>query len=242
MKDSTKKTMMWVTTAVLGLATVLSIVAVFVGGVSFSNPLPGNPFDYDGWLHLLIFPFALVGGFYGLKIGVKQFFEEDWETVTVERDTGKVVNRDRMDGCVNQLFVMLLSPLLGYAIAYAIVYYILYAILAVFSFILPYLILLAMAAGVGFFYTLVVKAKPTEEEPAAEEPQPSEEEPSKFKWLKSAGKWVVRYKGIIIPSLLNVVYLLAAILFLNAGFGLFSSDSADTNVETPTEEVEDIGC
>lgn len=214
MQKTNTKTLAWITLAVLLLGTLLSTLAIFVGGVNFSNPLPQNPFKNESEIViLLIAPFQIAAAISALKWSFKMFFNEDWETVIVDKTTGKEVGRDKFDGCVTQLMVAIATPILAAVITYMVLYTLIFFFMQVASFVLPFLIpaaMLIVALLYGWFFIL----KHTPEEPAE-----MAEEGESLGWLDKAEEFYIRHKGLIVSSFLLIVYLASTIALLVAGFG-----------------------
>lgn len=224
-----------VTMGLISLSSLCVAVALFIGGVSFSNPLPSNPFDYDGIFIIFIFPFQIIATLYAIKFAVSDFINTDVAVVTRDKD-GNVVDKDYGEGCMYQLMMVLGVPILAYVLTYVIVYYILYFLFAIGAFIMPYLLLLVMIALCVWYYLNYIKGYKDGQESfsapvdnSAE--QTSEDRERKVGILARVILFVERNKTPIISLLLSILYLMIAILFLNAGFGSSSSNDSDSVVE-----------
>ncbi len=224
MKKKTEKNLLWATLGILILSTLLSALAIFVGGITFSNPLPSNPFDNKSELVMLIIaPFQLLAGFSALMWSLKMFFGEDWETVTYDKN-GREVNRDKFDGCITQLMVAIGVPILAALITYMVLYYLIYLFMQVASFLLPILIPAAMVLVLVLFGWSVLRGSAPEAAPAKEEPVEGE----KSGWWSKLTGLVARHKRLIVAGLLTLIYLASAIALLDAGFSLFSESETDS--------------
>lgn len=232
MPARTDKLFALVALVLMSLAAVASIVAVLFGDVKFANPLTGNMFTDHTWLRVLFYPFAFIGGCYGLYHGVKQLFTEDVVEVTVDSD-GKVVDKNHMNGCIYQIMLLFMMPIAGALISYAIVYYILYLILAVGAFLLPYLLIAAMAFGViwyGLRYRKIGTVEATAAEPETDETADKTEKTETQGEQKPAGRLVsVRssidaffraFRSPIISTVLAVAYVVVGSLLVVSGFHL----------------------
>ena len=218
-----------VSLVLMSLSAIAAIVAVFVGDVSFANPLTGNMFTDHTWLRVIFYPVAFAGGCYGLYHGVKQLFTEDVVEVTVD-SSGKVVDKDHMNGCIYQIMQMFLMPVFGAFVAYAIAYYILYVILAVGAFLLPYLLIAAMVFGV-VRYALRYRKMKRQPAPAAEETAENvQAEPESAAGQKpvgrmasirrSIGAFFRAFRNPIVSVVLAVVYIVIGSLMVVSGFHL----------------------
>lgn len=157
LSESAKRNVAIATLATIALSIAASLVAFFAGTVFFENPLPKNYLDYGGWLNLLFGACGIYMGWLGLKQGIKQFIEEDVVEVTYD-SKGKVVNKDHFQGFVFQLMMLLLFPVAGYCLGSIGSYYICRVILGIVSFLIPYLMVVAMVAGAIWYYLKVYRA------------------------------------------------------------------------------------
>lgn len=158
LSESAKRNVAIATLATIALSIAASLVAFFAGTVFFENPLPKNYLDYGGWLNLLFGACGIYMGWLGLKQGIKQFIEEDVVEVTYD-SKGKVVNKDHFQGFVFQLMMLLLFPVAGYCLGSIGSYYICRVILGIVSFLIPYLMVVAMVAGAIWYYLKVYRAQ-----------------------------------------------------------------------------------
>ena len=159
LSDRAKRSIGIATLVIIALSIAASLFAFFVGTVFFENPLPKKYLEYDGWLNLLFGACGIYLGWLGLKQGIKQFIEEDVVEVTYDKD-GKVVDKDHFQGFIYQLMMLLLFPIGGYCLGAIGSYYICRAILGVVSFLIPYLMVAAMAAGAIWYYIKVYRVAP----------------------------------------------------------------------------------
>ena len=159
LSDRAKRSIGIATLVIIALSIAASLFAFFVGTVFFENPLPKKYLEYDGWLNLLFGACGIYLGWLGLKQGIKQFIEEDVVEVTYDKD-GKVVDKDHFQGFIYQLMMLLLFPIGGYCLGAIGSYYICRVILGVVSFLIPYLMVAAMAAGAIWYYIKVYRAAP----------------------------------------------------------------------------------
>ena len=161
LSQRTQKSIAIATLVIIALSVIASLIAFFAGNVLFENPMPKNFLDYDGLLNLLFGACGIYLGWLGLKQGIKQFFEEDVVEVTYDRN-GKVINKDHGQGLIYQIMMVIALPIGGYCLGTIISYYIVYAILAVVSFLIPYLMVVAMVGGAVWYYLKVLRALPVQ--------------------------------------------------------------------------------
>lgn len=237
MKRSTEQILTWITFGILLLSTALSVVAIFVGSIDFSNPLPQNPFDNKSKLVMLIIaPFQLIAVIWALKHAFKMFFGEDWVTVTYDKQ-GREVERDHFDGCITQLMVAIGTPLLAGVITYMVLYYVIFFFMQLGSFLLPFLIPTAMlVVSLLFGWRMLRNPK---EEPVPEVIEKAETteaaEPEVNSWMTRLEDLIITYKRPLISTILTLIYLASAIALLHAGFG---SQEEKSTEEDFTVEVD----
>ncbi len=159
LSQKAQKSIAIATLVIIALSIAASLFAFFVGTVLFENPLPKKYLEYDGWLNLLFGACGIYLGWLGLKQGIKQFIEEDVVEVTYDKD-GKVINKDHFQGLIYQIMMVIALPIGGYCLGAIGSYYICRAILGVVSFLIPYLMVAAMAAGAIWYYIKVYRATP----------------------------------------------------------------------------------
>lgn len=159
LSQKTQKSIAIATLVIIALSIAASLFAFFVGTVLFENPLPKKYLEYDGWLNLLFGACGIYLGWLGLKQGIKQFIEEDVVEVTYDSN-GKVVDKDHFQGLIYQIMMVIALPIGGYCLGAIGSYYICRAILGVVSFLIPYLMVAAMAAGAIWYYIKVYRATP----------------------------------------------------------------------------------
>lgn len=216
LSDEALKKVKLVSLILLALSILAVAVALFVCGVTFSNPLPSNPFDYGGILNIFIFPFQIVAALFGLKMGVSQFIDEDVALVTRDGE-GNVIDKDYGQGCIYQIMIMLAAPLLCYLLTYIVIYYILYALFSVAAFILPYVLWIGMIAACWWFYKSIYQKE--QQVPETPEDVASEGEEKKIGLIAKALKALECNSQLAISVVLVIMYVTIGCLFLNAGFG-----------------------
>lgn len=115
------------------------------GAFQFDNELPGNFFEYDGLLWIILAPFALYGGYFGLKTAISDFFNTDVKEIeTTTYSDGRKESRDTGNGCLYQLFNIFLAPILCGIFFSAVAYYLIYLLVSFASATFPFIIVILM--------------------------------------------------------------------------------------------------
>lgn len=149
--ESLSKTIIIIAIVLMALSTLIVVYGVFEGVFMFNNTLPGNFFEYNGFLWIIMGPFALYGGWVGLKGSVSDFFDKDVREIeTTTYPDGRTETRDTGNGCFYQLFGIIITPIACGAAFSALIYYIIYLLVNVFVWILPVLVVALMIAVTVF--------------------------------------------------------------------------------------------
>ena len=244
LSDRAKRSIGIATLVIIALSIAASLFAFFVGTVFFENPLPKKYLEYDGWLNLLFGACGIYLGWLGLKQGIKQFIEEDVVEVTYDKD-GKVVDKDHFQGFIYQLMMLLLFPIGGYCLGAIGSYYICRAILGVVSFLIPYLMVAAMAAGAIWYYIKVYRAAP---QPIVDDtPDDVDDNANISDFMKKIYKVtdvVVDFARAYTMELKSAAFALVAIFFAATivadGFGISFSHKSEQTQTQGYQEPNDI--
>ena len=233
LSERAKRNVAIATILTIALCVAASLFAFFVGTVFFENPLPKRYLDYEGWLNLLFGACGIYLGWFGLKQGLKQFFEEDVVEVTYDKN-GKVINEDHGQGFIYQVIMMLAFPVAGYCIGTIGSYYICRAILGVISFLIPYFMVAAMVAGAVWYYFKVYRATP---QPIVEETPEEVEESNISDFMKKVCKvtdTIADFAQVYAMELKSlgfaVVSIIFAVMIVTDGFSIsFSHEEQNQN-------------
>ncbi len=134
------------TTVVISLLTAATLYGAFYGAFQFENPMSGNFFSYGGILWIILAPFAIVGGWFGLKGSARELFETGDAKKTTPNDSKRDLNT--ASGFTYLLLNIFVVPILCGYFSSALVYYAIYLLMSLFATTFAFLVFGLMVVGV----------------------------------------------------------------------------------------------
>ena len=142
------------TTAVISLCAAITLYGAFYGAFEFDNPMSGNFFSYGGILWIILAPFALLGGWFGLKGSARELFEtEDVKKVTTSTNSKKG-DLNTASGFTYILINVFVIPILCGYLSSGVIYYAIYLLMSLFATTFAFLV-----AGLMIVATVIICRK-----------------------------------------------------------------------------------